>query len=57
MAKQIQVFDTEAVRLFTSAKNSKNINSLFTEIVRQMNIQPIKDISRKNCCQNNCIVL
>lgn len=29
MAKQIQVFDTEAVRLFTSAKNSKNGNFRF----------------------------
>jgi Ras-related protein Rap-2C len=41
----------------TSAKNSKNINTLFTEIVRQMNVQPFKEVKKLSCCRKNCVIL
>lgn len=43
----------------TSAKNTKNVNDLFTEIVKQMNLQPNKEDHKKynNCCKNCCNIL
>ena len=46
--------------LETSAKSSKNINTLFTEIVSQMNLQPYNETKKrrdKSCCKQYCVVL
>ena len=45
--------------LETSAKNSKNINTLFTEIVRQMNLHPLRETNKKlSCCSRTiCSIL
>lgn len=40
----------------TSAKQCKNIDDLFTEIVKQMNFQPSKDDIKRRCCSSCTII-